>query len=226
MQAFRIKSNKLSQSGQAQAAEDSDEYYWKNIMDYMKLNYIDENLFTSAQELHEGVLYYMSIEEIDDLLKRSGEEEEEAHKKMEAHYTDMSFLATGRQRWKDRREQRVHYSAQQQGRRQVEGDHLQIEEDNRKKEDIRKALQREEEEEDRQNKKRERDEQEAATTASSTPKAKSTVLPFQPSAASASTEPPMRTRPPPVPRSQQLENTMGYKKTPATPSVPLLSPRL
>eukprot|EP00971_Amphidinium_carterae_P008255 163058-Amphidinium_carterae.1 len=95
-----------------------------------------------------------------------------------------------------------------------------IEEDVGKENNIRKAIQREEEE--RQNKKREREEQEAANTAaSSTPKARPTTLPTQAAAAAAITEvtePTRPTRQPPIPASQQaLENTVQYKKVPATP---------
>eukprot|EP00971_Amphidinium_carterae_P042238 829787-Amphidinium_carterae.4 len=240
-------SGQSSHARRLQAVDDSDEYYWKNILVYMHLNYVDEKRLTSSHELHEGVLYYMNIEEIDDLLRRSQRGEPEAARKMQVHYTDMSFLEQCVQKQLEDRQGEIEESEEfitalndkddmklknlsykyfeelRELRRQWKIS--KIEEDNRKKEEIRKAMHRQEE--DRQNKKSEREEQEVAAAASSTPKARSAALPLQPSAASASMQPrkPMR-RPPPVPLSQQLKNTMDNKRTPETPLVPLLSPRL
>eukprot|EP00971_Amphidinium_carterae_P181255 3595686-Amphidinium_carterae.1 len=55
-----------SGSGQVQPPENSEEHYWDNILEYMKLNYNDENLISVAQELHAGVLYNMELDEIED----------------------------------------------------------------------------------------------------------------------------------------------------------------
>eukprot|EP00971_Amphidinium_carterae_P019484 383463-Amphidinium_carterae.5 len=214
----------------------------------MKLNYNDENLITVAQELHAGVLYYMDLNEIEDVMKKAREDEDqEANRMLEIYQMDMNILETklwkqledrdGRiddnedyiTAFKDRDEEKMkvicykyfegHGELRQQWRKQK------IDEDVRKENNIRKAIQQEEEEE-RQNRKRERDEQEASTAAaSSTPKAKPTALPA--ASAAAITEPQRPTREPPIPPSQrELENTMEYKKVPATPSVPVLSPRL
>eukprot|EP00971_Amphidinium_carterae_P084125 1665308-Amphidinium_carterae.1 len=64
-------SGQSSQSGRALANEESEEYYLENILEYMKQNWLDEEAITAAQDLHEGVLYYISIEEITELLKQS-----------------------------------------------------------------------------------------------------------------------------------------------------------
>eukprot|EP00971_Amphidinium_carterae_P344581 6485063-Amphidinium_carterae.1 len=37
----------------------------------MKENWKDEQLLTTSQQLHEGVLYYMALDTIDDIVKRA-----------------------------------------------------------------------------------------------------------------------------------------------------------
>eukprot|EP00971_Amphidinium_carterae_P104627 2071979-Amphidinium_carterae.3 len=179
------------------------------------MHYMDENVLTSAQELHEGVLYYMS-------------------RKMEAHYTDMNFLEQSVQKQLEGNQGEVEEneefitaldnkddaklkerSYKYFGELRRQWKISKTKEDNRKKEDIRKALQREEE--DRQNKKRERDEQEAATATSTM----SSSSEYGTKEAYATSTIPTESTAGEYYRQQEV-----LKKTPATPSVPVLSPRL
>eukprot|EP00971_Amphidinium_carterae_P290092 5759848-Amphidinium_carterae.1 len=161
-------------------------------------------------ELHEGVLYYMELKEIEDVMKKAREDDEEANRMLEIHQMDMNILET--KIWKqledrdgkiddnedyitacrDRDEEKMKkicykyfegHKSHNELRRQWK---QKIDEDLRKENTIGKALQREEEEE-RQNKKREPSER-GSTAASSTPKAKPTTLPTQAAAAAAITE--------------------------------------
>eukprot|EP00971_Amphidinium_carterae_P262729 5212047-Amphidinium_carterae.1 len=74
------------------AVEDSDEHYWQTIFEYMSNNWLEEKGITTSDELHEGVLYWMKLEDIKDLLKRSQRGEPEAAKRMENYYVDMDVL--------------------------------------------------------------------------------------------------------------------------------------
>eukprot|EP00971_Amphidinium_carterae_P311631 6193998-Amphidinium_carterae.1 len=53
-----------------QEAQD-DKDYWENIFDIMYEYFFDENEITSVQTLHEGVLYWMDKDEINDLERRA-----------------------------------------------------------------------------------------------------------------------------------------------------------
>eukprot|EP00971_Amphidinium_carterae_P294892 5855840-Amphidinium_carterae.1 len=52
--------------------EEEDECeYWENIVDIMYMSYNDENDIDSEEQLHEGVLYWMNIEDIKDMRARA-----------------------------------------------------------------------------------------------------------------------------------------------------------
>eukprot|EP00971_Amphidinium_carterae_P155003 3073921-Amphidinium_carterae.1 len=50
--------------------------YWEKIMDIMYMSYNDENDIGSEELLHEGVLYWMSIEDIKDMRERARSEKD------------------------------------------------------------------------------------------------------------------------------------------------------
>eukprot|EP00971_Amphidinium_carterae_P348119 6490330-Amphidinium_carterae.2 len=72
--------------------KDSEESYRENILEYMKLNYNDENMISVAQELHEGVQVYMELDEIEDVMKKAREGDQDASRKLEIHQISMNFL--------------------------------------------------------------------------------------------------------------------------------------
>eukprot|EP00971_Amphidinium_carterae_P269375 5344050-Amphidinium_carterae.1 len=104
--------------------EDEDAYYWANIVAYMVNMYNNEELITTADELHEGVLYWMNKDDIVKLMENARRGDQNVEKRLESYYTDMkrleitlySTLGVRREPWQDRRKGGVHYSATEQRR--------------------------------------------------------------------------------------------------------------
>eukprot|EP00971_Amphidinium_carterae_P047726 939926-Amphidinium_carterae.1 len=80
-------SSTSSNTRRRQQVEDSDEHYFENIFEYMSNYWLEENGINTADELHEGVLYWMKLDDIKDLLKRSQRGEPEAAKRVEKFKT-------------------------------------------------------------------------------------------------------------------------------------------
>eukprot|EP00971_Amphidinium_carterae_P115656 2290977-Amphidinium_carterae.1 len=88
-------SSRSSHTERLQMIDNEDEHYWANIIDYMCNAYTDEDLeegTTTADELHEGVLYWMDKKDIENLMAQSRQGDKDAEKRMENYYTDMKRL--------------------------------------------------------------------------------------------------------------------------------------
>eukprot|EP00971_Amphidinium_carterae_P338050 6475209-Amphidinium_carterae.1 len=165
--------------------------YWENIVDCMHDYYNDENGVTAAVSLHEGVLYWMTLEEIERLQERSkGENYPEAKRDYEMHRSEQENLMNTLQqdyesangRIEDVEEFKTALTAKDEDtirtivyqyasdirERKALWKEAKIIEDNKKKERYREDFLREQaEEEEKQNKKRQRDQEEQEASASS-----------------------------------------------------------
>eukprot|EP00971_Amphidinium_carterae_P293651 5829989-Amphidinium_carterae.1 len=72
--------------------DDDDEEYWENVYDFMCDNWLDERGLTTADELHEGVLYWMMLKDINTLIENSKPGIPEAAQRMENYYVEMDIL--------------------------------------------------------------------------------------------------------------------------------------
>eukprot|EP00971_Amphidinium_carterae_P348234 6490395-Amphidinium_carterae.2 len=72
--------------------EDEDAYYWSNIVDDMVNSYNEEECITTADELHEGVLYWVDKKDIENSMANARRGDKHAEKKVENYYTEMRQL--------------------------------------------------------------------------------------------------------------------------------------
>eukprot|EP00971_Amphidinium_carterae_P307460 6110017-Amphidinium_carterae.1 len=85
-------SSRSSKTRRLQQVDEDDENYWKNIYEVMCNTWLDEKGLTTADELHEGVLYWMTLKDINTLIENSKRGIPEAEKRMENYYVEMDIL--------------------------------------------------------------------------------------------------------------------------------------
>eukprot|EP00971_Amphidinium_carterae_P322420 6408050-Amphidinium_carterae.1 len=219
------------------------EDYWKKIIDVMHDYFNDDNGINNALSLHEGVLYWMDLDDIKELEARArGGDDPEATQEYKRYLEENIKLDTMlRQDYEkehgkledieeyqqaladkqtDALREIVYEYAKDVRERKLAWRDARIIEENKKKDKHRRELLREQaEEEERQKKKRQRDHEGAASAAAAVREELKTPMTFF---NAKDNEPPKPTRPPPVLKAQQ--------QTPPTPAqlppVPGLSPRL
>eukprot|EP00971_Amphidinium_carterae_P022735 448253-Amphidinium_carterae.1 len=204
----------------------------------------DENQISNALSLHEGVLFWMELNDIKDLEARAkGDGDPEATREYARYLDENNHLDTKlRQDYANTHGKLEDIEEYQQAlldkdteglleiiyqyakditRRKLAWRDQRIIEENKKKDKYRRELLLEQaEEEERQKKQRTRKPRESAAAASTSVRAE-LQKPMTFNAKNKDKEPPMPTRPPPIPAGQQVPATPARQ-----PEVPGLSPRL
>eukprot|EP00971_Amphidinium_carterae_P197480 3919199-Amphidinium_carterae.1 len=86
-------STEQSSSTRGETSRRDSEAYWENIVDCMFDYFNDENEITNAISLHEGVLYWMTLDEIENLERRArSENDPEAKRDYDNYNTEEAKL--------------------------------------------------------------------------------------------------------------------------------------